>query len=643
MTVKTIEHSKINHRQGQRFAARALFILCLLASSLGGTIATPGSQLPPVATRDSQPPGPFYASSEGSSSPCHSLTALESTLQQLPEDSKKLMQYAAYLADDATIPPWLVSALLGTENQEQLREVVCNLASLSLMQVVPTQEDHIDLQVSQDVQVACRKYTAQSSEAALVTQILLTLAQKLQAQLPGVELVSDDNWYRVKLYEPHVAKVVTHLQDPKVPPLAVVASLLAWMGKYNNVVEHNYKQAVSFLAHALVIYKQVHQNERNHPDIARTLGNLGNAYRDLEKADQAKSFFERALAMWITLHSNDFNQPEIAETLYNLGDAYRALGRVDEAASFFKSAARTSYNLGNAWLALGDARQAVSFYQCALAIYEQVHNNDFNQPEIAETLYNLGDAYKALGRVDEAASFFTRAARTFSNLGHACRKSNAGQAVSYYERALAIYKQVYKEDPHHPDIARTLGNLGNACRKSNAGQAVSYYGLALVIYRQVHKKDPNHPNIAKLLNNLGIAWGNLKNLGKAVQSLKEALAMYNEVYKNERNHPDIAATLYNLGVAHYVLSKNENAVEYFTKALAIYEQRGYGPDDPDFTKIQRFLNHVQQSMSNSQPTGRVTLSSLSQQLFRNDGNTPNSAHPRPQLHSVQGLESYRTL
>ena len=607
MTVKTIEHSKINHRQGQRFAARALFILCLLASSLGGTIATPGSQ----------PVGSSYPSSEDSSSPRYPLTALELTLQQLPKDLKQLMQYAAYLAADATIPPWLVSALLGTQNQEQLREVVCNLASLSLMQVVLTQEDHIDLQVSQEVQVACRKYTAPSSEAALVTKILLPLAQKLQDQLPGVELVSDDNWYRVKLYEPHVAKVVTHLQDSNVPPSAVVASLLAWMGKYNNVVAHNYNQAVSFYQCALEIYEQVYKEDPNHPDIARTLGNLGNAYRDLEKADQAKSFFKRALVMWQQVHKNDFNQPEIAETLYNLGDAYRVLGRVDEAASFFKSAACISYNLGHAYRKF-NASQAVSFYQCALEIYERVYKAVPNHPYIV---------------------------RTLDNLGSACRASrDPRQAVIYYERALAIYEQVHKNERNHPDIARTLDNLGSACRASRDPlQAVSHYERALVIYRQVYHETSNHPNIAKLLNNLGIAWGNLKNLGKAVQSLKEALAMYNEVYKNEPDHPDIAATLYNLGVAHYVLSKNENAVEYFTKALEIYEQRGYGPDDPDFTKIQRFLNHVQQSMSNSQPTGSVTLSSLSQQLFGNDGNTPNSAHPRPQLHSVQGLESYRTL
>ena len=616
MTVKTIEHSKINHRQGQRFAARALFILCLLASSLGGTIATPGSR----------PVGSSYASSEGSSSPRYPLTARELTLQQLPKDLKQLMQYAAYLAADATIPPWLVSALLGTENQEQLREVVCNLASLSLMQVVLTQEDHIDLQVSQDVQVACRKYTAQSSEAALVRQILLPLAQKLQDQLPGVELVSDDNWYRVKLYEPHVAKVVTHLQDPKVPSSAVVASLLAWMGKYNNVVAHDYNQAVSYYERALAIYQQVHKNERNHPDIARTLGNLGNAYRDLEEALQAVSFFERALAMWKQVHKNDFNQPEIAETLYNLGDAYRALRRVDEAASFFKSAASTSYNLGHAYRKL-NASQAVSFYQCALEIYERVYKEEPNHPYIV---------------------------RTLDNLGSACRASrDPRQAVIYYERALAIYEQVHKNERNHPDIARTLDNLGSACRASRDPlQAVSHYERALVIYRQVYHETSNHPNIAKLLNNLGIAWGNLGKLEQAVQSLNEALAMYNEVYQNDPYHPDIAATLYNLGVAYHALSKNENAVKYFTKALAIYKQRGYGPDDPDFTKIQRFLNHVQQSMSNSQPTGPVTLSSLSQQLFGNKGkgNTPplypthNSAHSRPQLHSVQGpIRSSTTL
>ena len=612
MTVKTIEHSKINHRQGQRFAARALFILCLLASSLGGTIATPGSQ----------PVGSSYPSSEDSSSPRYPLTALELTLQQLPKDLKQLMQYAAYLADDATIPPWLVSALLGTENQEQLREVVCNLASLSLMQVVLTQEDHkIDLQVSQEVQVACRKYTAQSSEAALVRQILLPLAQKLQDQLPGVELVSDDNWYLAKLYEPHVAKVVTHLEASKVPPSAVVASLLAWMGKYNNVVAHNYNQAVSFFERALEMWQQVHQNERNHPDIARTLGNLGNAYRDLEEARKAKSFFKRALAMWMQLHNNDFNQPEIAETLYNLGDAYRALRRVDEAASFFKSAACTSYNLGHAYRKL-NASQAVSFYQCALEIYERVYKEEPNHPYIV---------------------------RTLDNLGSACRASrDPRQAVSYYERALAIYEQVHKNERNHPDIARTLDNLGSACRASrDPHQAVSYYERALVIYRHVYHETSNHPNIAKLLNNLGIAWGDLGNLGKAVQSLNKALAMYNEVYKNDPHHPDIAATLYNLGIAHYVLSKNENAVTYFTKALEIYRQKGYGPDDPDLTKIQRVLNHVQQSMSNSQPTGHVTLSSLSQQLFGNEGKgnppphqTPHSAQP----HSVQGpIRSYATL
>ena len=50
------------------------------------------------------------------------------------------------------------------------------------------------------------------------------------------------------------------------------------------------------------------------------------------------------------------------------------------------------------------------------------------------------------------------------------------QAVSYYERALAIFEQVYHETPNHPDIAMTLNNLGNAWRDLGDGQsqAVSY-------------------------------------------------------------------------------------------------------------------------------------------------------------------------
>ena len=62
---------------------------------------------------------------------------------------------------------------------------------------------------------------------------------------------------------------------------------------------------------------------------------------------------------------------------------------------------------------------------------------------------------------------------------------DARQAVSFYDRALTIYEQVYQEASNHPDIARTLNNLGNAWRAlGDARQAVSFYQRALAIKEQ---------------------------------------------------------------------------------------------------------------------------------------------------------------
>ena len=44
-----------------------------------------------------------------------------------------------------------------------------------------------------------------------------------------------------------------------------------------------------------------------------------------------------------------------------------------------------------------------------------------------------------------------------------------------YQRALAIFEQVYQQTPNHPEIASTLNNLGAAwCDLGDAKQAVSY-------------------------------------------------------------------------------------------------------------------------------------------------------------------------
>ena len=504
-------------------------------------------------------------------------------LETLTKAGQQLMQYAAYLDADF-IPLSLVSVLLEEDDPEQLSEVVRDLSRLSLMQVVSTNAgQEIGLQVHREVQASCREYAGWSPEAALGTRetILLQLARVLNAQMPWVELVPDNNWQRARLYAPHVATVVTALEDSGAAPSAVVARLLARMGKYSNAVGLNYRQAVSYLERALAIDEQVYQETPNHPEIASTLNNLGNAWSDLGDGRQAVSYYERALAIDEQVYQETPNHPEIASTLNNLGAAWSDLGDGRKAISCYERAlaiyeqvyhatpnhpeiASTLNNLGIAWSDLGDGRQAVSYYERALAIYEQVYQETPNHPEIAWTLNNLGIAWGDLG--------------------------NGRKAVSFLERALAIKEQVYQETLNHPEIAWTLNNLGNAWRALGDGRkAVSFYERALAIFEQVYQATPNHSEIAWTLNNLGIAWGDLGNGRKAVSFYERALAIKEQVYQETPNHPEIAWILNNLGIAWRDLGDARQAVSFLERALAMREQ--IHQETPNHPEIAWTLNN----------------------------------------------------
>lgn len=62
-------------------------------------------------------------------------------------------------------------------------------------------------------------------------------------------------------------------------------------------------------------------------------------------------------------------------------------------------------------------------------------------------------------------------------------------------------------------------------------QALSFYEWALVIYEQLYKEKPNHPAIAKILYNLGCAWHDSGGSRKAVSYLERALAIYEQVHR----------------------------------------------------------------------------------------------------------------
>ena len=142
-------------------------------------------------------------------------------------------------------------------------------------------------------------------------------------------------------------------------------------------------------------------NERtygpDHPEVAKTLNNLGAAYCSLGDYAKQRDMLERALAIKERAYGRD--HPEVAITLGNLGDLYRVLG---------------------------DNSKAQDMLERSLVIKERAYGRD--HPEVALSLANLGLAYVALG--------------------------DKPKALESLERARAIFESAYGPDHPHAEFCR---------------------------------------------------------------------------------------------------------------------------------------------------------------------------------------------
>ena len=137
-------------------------------------------------------------------------------------------------------------------------------------------------------------------------------------------------------------------------------------------------KAVSYYERVLDIRK--YHYGPNHVEIARTLGNLGNAYGALGDAAKQKELLEQALAIKERHYGR--NHVKVSITLGNLSNAYGTLG---------------------------DAAKQKELLERALAIQERYYGPE--HVEVAITLGNLGNAYGALGDAAKEKELLERAVR----------------------------------------------------------------------------------------------------------------------------------------------------------------------------------------------------------------------------------------
>ncbi len=70
------------------------------------------------------------------------------------------------------------------------------------------------------------------------------------------------------------------------------------------------------------------------------------------------------------------------------------------------------------------------------------------------------------------------------------------EAVTHYERSLAIYIKVHGTE-EHPDVAHSLNSMGNVLREQGRlAAAVTHHERSLAIYIKVHGTE-EHPDVSR--------------------------------------------------------------------------------------------------------------------------------------------------
>jgi len=226
----------------------------------------------------------------------------------------------------------------------------------------------------------------------------------------------------------------------------------------------------------------------DHPNVAVSLNNLAELYRNQGHYAEAEPLLKRALAIREKVFGPD--HPAVATALNNLALLYKTQGRYAEAEPLYKR---------------------------SLAIREKARGPD--HPDVALALNNLAALYDDQGRYTEAEPF--------------------------HKRSLAIWEKAF--GPDHPDVALALNNLASLYRnQGHYAEAEALYKRSLAIKEKA--LGPDHPDVALALNNLAELYRNQGRYAEAEPLLKRALAIREKVFGPD--HPAVATALDNLAALY---------------------------------------------------------------------------------------------
>ncbi|MEW6496757.1 MAG: tetratricopeptide repeat protein, partial [Cyanobacteriota bacterium] len=330
---------------------------------------------------------------------------------------------------------------------------------------------------------------------------------------------------------------------------------------------------------ALTIYEAIGERA----NIAVSLNNIGEAYRQLGQYSQALESYQQAL----TIRQDLGDRKGEGRTLNSIGLLYQSQGQYFQALDFYQQALKVIRelnnridegtilnNIGGIYRQLGEHTKALEFYQQSLAIRKELDDKAGE----GVTLTNIGVAYFRLGNYSKALEFYRQALTIFLERLEQPRVAtvlnNIGEVyndLGQFSKALEFYQQaqaIYRSSGSKAGEGATLNNIGRVYYNLDQySKALEFYQQALEIRREIG----DFEGIGTTLNTIGLASYQLGKYSQALEFFQEALA----IRRKTGNRTGEGVVLNNLALVHYKLEQYPQALEFYRQASVIYEEVGY--------------------------------------------------------------------
>jgi tetratricopeptide (TPR) repeat protein len=314
------------------------------------------------------------------------------------------------------------------------------------------------------------------------------------------------------------------------------------------------------------------------------LNDLGRLMINLKRYDLAIEYLMESVQNkeWNNIEIANEDSLSLAKTLYNLGLAYKSINYIDKAIIFYSDASKIFarcleakiesslliHNLYSSLSSLGELyaikfdfkksteihKNVISELREYVKKFPRVHNS-----ELAHALNSYGISLTKEG---------SNNIRTINN-----KEEVLNEAANCFKESLEIRKKLYEINTGFAHISMSLNNLGTTLTiLGRHEEAIKYLEEAINIWAEKNNQfDSYLPDLAMSYLNLSTALRAQKEFEKAINVANNALQLYEEsLKKNLIDDLPYAKCLYGFG--EILISNNQmhDAKNYLTKALSIY-------------------------------------------------------------------------